>query len=88
MTLQGLLTALPVDDIVAAVRNPSSLGNEAKVAEDIIVIAMPGLSGAVIAALVQLFVVWVYAEGGGTITPDQDPIHDAQTTQSRGGRNP
>ena len=87
MTLQGLLTALPLNDIEAAIKDPSSLGNEAKVAEAIIIAVMPGLSGAVIAALVQLFVIWVYSSGGGTITPDPDPIHDAQTTVSRGGRN-
>ena len=87
MTLQGPLTALPVNDIVAAIQDPSNLGKEATVAEDLIVVAMPGLNGAVIAALVQLFVVYVFASGGGTITPDPDPIHDAQTTVSRGGRN-
>lgn len=87
MTLQGLLTALPLNDIEAAMQDPSNLGNESKVAEDIIVAAMPGLTGAVIAALVQLFVVWVYASGGGTITPDPLPMTDGQTTQSRGGRN-
>ena len=88
MNLEGVLTALPVNDIVAAIQDPSSLGNESKVAEDLIVAAMPGLSGAVVAALVQLFVVWVYASGGGTITPDKEPEVDAQTTVSRGGRNP
>ena len=88
MNLEGVLTALPVNDIVAAIKDPSSLGNESKVAEDLIVVAMPALPGAVVAALVQLFVVWVYASGGGTITPDQEPEVDAQTTVSRGGRNP
>lgn len=87
MTLAGLVSALPEGDIVAAIQNPSNLGNEAQVAEDIIVAAMPGLAGTVIAALVQLFVVWVYASGGGTITPDPLPEKDAQTTQARGGRN-
>lgn len=87
MTLQGLLAALPVDDIVAAIQDPSNLGKQAQVAEDAIVIAMPGLSGALVAALVQLFVVWVYAAGGGTITPDPLPMTDAQTTQGRGGRD-
>ena len=88
MTLPGLLTALPIADIEAAVEDPTNLGNEAKVAEDLITTAMPGLSGTVIAALVQLFVAWVYASGGGTISPDPDPEKDAQTRQSRGGRNP
>lgn len=91
MTLQGLATivsSLPLSDIEAAIQDPSSLGNEAKVAEDIIVAAMPGLTGAVIAALVQLFVAWVYASGGGTITPDPNPITDGQTTPTpHTGRN-
>ena len=87
MTLLGLLTALPLNDIEAAITDPSNLGKEATVAEDIIVVAMPGLSGAVVAALVRLFVTWVYASGGGIITPDTWPVKDAQTTPSRGGRN-
>ena len=87
MTLLGLLTALPLNDIEAAILDPSNLGKEALVAEDIIAVAMPGLSGAVVSALVQLFVAWVYASGGGTIKPDPWPEKDAQTTPNRGGRN-
>ena len=87
MTLQGILTALPVDDIVAAMQDPTNLGNEAKVAEDAVSVAVPGLAGPVAAALIALFVAWVYASGGGTISPDPDPEVDAQTTQNRGGRN-
>ncbi len=48
---------------------------------------MPGLGGTVLALLVQLFVAWVYASGGGTIAPDPLPETDAQTTVARGGRN-
>jgi hypothetical protein len=34
------------------------------------------------------FLALVYASGGGTIAPDPDPIHDAQTTSSpHSGRN-
>lgn len=87
MTLLGLLAALPESDIEAAIKDPTNLGKQAAVAEALIVAAMPGLDGAVIAALVQLFVAWVYASGGGTIAPDPLPMTDAQTTQSRGGRN-
>jgi hypothetical protein len=69
-------------------QDPSNLGKEAQVAEDAIGIAVPGLTGAVIVALIQLFIAWVYASGGGTITPDPDPIHDAQTTPTpHTGRN-
>lgn len=88
MTLGGLITALPEADIVAAIQDPSNLGKEAQVAEDIISVAMPGLTGAMIAALVQLFVVFVYSQGGGTITPDPLPMTDAQLKPNRGGRNP
>lgn len=84
MTLQGLITALPLNDIEAAMQDPTNLGNESKAAEDIIVAAMPGLTGAVIAALVQLFVAWVYASGGGTISLDFDPEVDAQLSHGGG----
>jgi hypothetical protein len=87
MTLQGVLTTLPVDDIVAAMKDPSNLGKEAKVAEDLVGTFAPGIAGPVAAALIALFVAWVYASGGGTITPDPLPMTNAQTTQSRGGRN-
>lgn len=87
MNLLQLITALPLADIEAAMADPQNLGKEATVVEDIITVAMPGLQGALVAALVNLFVTWVYAEGGGTITADPDPEVDAQTTQSRGGRN-
>lgn len=87
MSLSGILSALPSDDIVAAIQDPSNLGKEATVAGDLIVAALPGLTGAAIALLVQLFVGWVYASGGGTISPDPLPMTDAQTTLNRGGRN-
>lgn len=86
MTLAGLFAALPESDIVAAIQDPSNLGKEAQVAEDLIVAAMPGLTGTLLALLVQIFVAWVYASGGGKIGPGT--YKDAQTTQSRGGRNP
>ena len=86
-SLSALIDGLPLSDIEAAISDPSNLGKVATVAEDIIVAAMPGIDGAVIAALVSLFVAWVYASGGGTIRPDPLPMTDAITTQSRGGRN-
>lgn len=86
MNLLEIVSAVPIDDVTAAVQDPRNLGKEAKVVEDIIGVAVPGLAGPVIAALVALFVAWVEASGGGTISPDYDPIHDAQTTESRGGR--
>jgi hypothetical protein len=86
MNLQEIVTGLPFADIEKAIAEPTDLGSVAKVAEDAITLAMPGLSGAMISVLVQLFVVWVYAEGGGTITPDPLPMTDAQTSLGRGGR--
>lgn len=84
MTLQGLLTALPVDDIIAAMQDPSNLGKEAKVAEDAVSLAVPGIAGPLLAALIALFVAWVYLEGGGTISLDFDPEIDAQLSHGGG----
>lgn len=86
--LPSLIAGLPLADIEAAINDPTNLGNVAAVVEDIITTAMPGLEGAAIAALVSLFVAWVYASGGGTIAPDPDPETDAQTqTDPHTGRN-
>jgi hypothetical protein len=41
---------------------------------------LPPLTGEAIDLAIAGFVALVYASGGGTITPDPDPIHDAQTT--------
>jgi hypothetical protein len=85
--LPGIISGLPLADIEAAINDPSNLGKVAAVVEDIIVTVEPGLPGAAIDALIELFVALVYSQGGGTISPDPDPEHDAQTTQGRGGRN-
>jgi hypothetical protein len=46
------------------------------------------LTGEVIDLGIAGFVALVYASGGGTIEPDPDPIHDAQTTPTpHSGRN-
>lgn len=85
-SILGVIAGLPLEDIEAAINDPTNLGKEAKIVEDIISVAMPGLDGMVVSALVSLFVSWVYASGGGTISSDPNPIADAQTTMGRGGR--
>lgn len=83
--LLTLLTGLPLEDIEAAILDPTNLGKEAKVVENILAVAVPGLGGEVGSTLVALFVVWVQASGGGTIAPgvgveaNEDPV-------GRGGR--
>lgn len=84
MSLASILTTLPVDDIVAAMQDPTNLGKEAKVAEDAVSEAVPGVAGPVAAALIALFVAWVYAEGGGTIALDTWPEKDAQLSHGGG----
>jgi hypothetical protein len=78
--LSGIIGGLPLADIEAAINDPTNLGKEAAVIKDIIAEAMPNLSGTIVIILIGLFVNWVYASGGGTISPDPDPEVDAQTT--------
>ena len=82
----NIVTALPTNDLQAAFDDPTNLGKEAKVVEDIISAAMPGLDGAIVVALVSLLVTGVYASGGGTISADPDPEVDAQTVVNGGRR--
>ena len=79
----------PLADIIAAANDPSNLGKVAQVVQDIIGAApLPPLTGEVIDLGIAGFVALVYASGGGTIEPDTDPIHDAQTTPTpHSGRN-
>jgi hypothetical protein len=81
--------AMPLADIIAAANDPSNLGKVAQVVEDIIAAApLPPLTGPAIDLAIAGFVALVYASGGGTITPDPDPIHDAQITPTpHSGRN-
>ena len=81
--------AMPLADIIAAANDPSNLGKVAQVVQDIIgAAALPPLTGEVIDLGIAGFVALVYASGGGTIEPDPDPIHDAQTTPTpHSGRN-
>jgi hypothetical protein len=79
--------AMPLADIIAAANDPSNLGKVAQVVQDIIA-PLPPLTGEVIDLGIAGFVALVYASGGGTIEPDPDPIHDAQTTPTpHSGRN-
>ena len=81
---------MPLADIIAAANDPSDLGVKvAQVVQDIIGAApLPPLTGEVIDLGIAGFVALVYASGGGTIEPDPDPIHDAQTTPTpHSGRN-
>lgn len=82
-----IINSLPLEDIEAALANPTSLEADSAVIKDIISVACPLISGTIINILVTLFVQWVYASGGGTIVPDPLPQTDAITTVSRGGRN-
>lgn len=84
MNIGAVLTNLPSDEIVAAMQDPTNLGKEAAIAESLIGLTMPGLPGAVLAALVALFVAWVYASGGGTIGLDAWPERDAQLSHGGG----
>jgi hypothetical protein len=81
--------AMPLADIIAAANDPSNLGKVAQVVRDIIAAApLPPFTGEVIDLGITGFVALVYASGGGTIEPDPDPIHDAQTTPTpHSGRN-
>jgi hypothetical protein len=81
--------AMPLADIIAAANDPSNLGKVAQVVQDIIAAApLPPFTGEVIDLGITGFVALVYASGGGTIEPDPDPIHDAQTTPTpHSGRN-
>jgi hypothetical protein len=81
--------AMPLADIVAAADDPSNLGKVAQVVQDIMAAApLPPFTGEVIDLGITGFVPLVYASGGGTIEPDPDPIHDAQTTPTpHSGRN-
>jgi hypothetical protein len=83
--LSGIIDGLPLADIEAAILDPSNLGKEATVVEDIIMLAMPNLTGTIVTILISLFVNWVYASGGGTISPAPDPEVNSQT-QTQGGR--
>lgn len=86
MNLADAIAAAPVADVSAAMADPRSLEKWAKVATDLVSIALPGPEGFLIVAAVNAYVSLVKASGGGTISPDPDPIHDAQTTMGRGGR--
>ena len=81
--------AMPLADIIAAANDPSNLGKVAQVVQDIIGAApLPALTSEVVDLGIAGFVALVYASGGGTIEPDTDPIHDAQTTPTpHSGRN-
>ncbi len=81
--------AMPLTDIIAAANDPSNLGKVAQVVQDIIGAApLPPLTGELIDLGIAGFVALVYASGGGTIEPDPDPMHDAQTTPTpHSGRN-
>jgi hypothetical protein len=81
--------AMPLADIIAAANDPSNLGKVAQVVQDIIGAApLPPLTGELIDLGIAGFVALVYASGGGTIEPDPDPMHDAQTTPTpHSGRN-
>ncbi len=85
----NIASAMPLADIIAAANDPSNLGKVAQVVEDIIGAApLPPFTGEAIDLAIAGFVALVYASGGGTITPDLDPIHDAQTTPTpHSGRN-
>jgi hypothetical protein len=80
VNLSAIIEGLPLDDIEAAINDPTNLGKEAQVVEDIISLAMPNLTGTIITILISLFVNWVYASGGGIISPEPDPEVNAQTT--------
>ena len=86
MNLADDIAAMPIGDVAAAFKDPRNLAVWGKLAEDIVSIAMPGPEGALACEAISLYVQWVLASGGGTISPDPDPIHDAQTTMGRGGR--
>ena len=63
MMLNNLITilkSLPLDNIEAAVSDPTNLSKDAAVVEDIIVTAMPGLPGEIVASIAQLLVIWIY----------------------------
>lgn len=87
MTLSQFLNVLPLDDIEAAIKDPTDLRTVAQVVQDGVSIELPGPPGVALNMLISLYTYWVYASGGGTITADPNPEKDAQTTQSRGGRN-
>jgi hypothetical protein len=84
-----IASAMPLADIIAAANAPLNLGRVAQVVQDIAGAApLPPLTGAIIDLGIAGFVTLVYASGGGTIEPDPDPIHDAQTTPTpHSGRN-
>lgn len=84
MSLLDVIADLPGADIEAAIRDPRNLGKEAKVASDIISAALPGFSGEIVVLLVSLFVLWVKASGGGTISADPWPEKDAQLEHGGG----
>lgn len=84
MDILSFITALPIEDIQAAVADPRNLSKDSTVVKDIISTAMHGIDGVVIDALITVFVYAVYSSGGGTISLDPDPEVDAQLQHGGG----
>ena len=78
--------ALPIQDIAAALADPSNVGADAKAFEDIVgALPLPPLDALAAELAIAGFAWLIQRAQAGAIGPDPDPMRDAQTDP--GGQN-
>jgi len=77
-----------VTDLVKAAKDPRNLRKDTKAIEDVLLTITPPVIGLSTMIAIEIYVHWVYASGGGTISLEAYPIRNGQTTLAwHRGRN-